>query len=161
MKVKCAVLCAVVLSLTVLSCAVPESRTEPLSEADVAALQSATEAYRDAEAVNDWEAVTMLYTDDAIRLLPKGPTVRGRAAILEEFKSRPSRIVEYDQRLEEAQGTGDIAFVRGVFTYVAEVRGDTLRGSGKYLAVYRRQTGGSWLIDRDIFNYDKPDTAAT
>lgn len=111
---------------------------------------------REAEAVNDWAAVTMLYTERAIRMLPKGPTIHGREAILQEFESRPSRMIEYDQGIEEIEGLDDLALVRGVFSYVVEVKGDTLRGSGKYLAVYQRQADGGWLIDKDIFNFDEP-----
>jgi ketosteroid isomerase-like protein len=149
-------LCALVLWLAPLACETSDSAVHPLSEADVAALQLATEEYRDAEAINDWGAVTMLYSESAIRMLPKGPTIQGRKAILEEFQSRPSRIIEYDQHVEEAVGFGDLAFVRGVFSYQADVEGDLLSGTGKYIAVYRRQPDGEWLIDRDIFNFDEP-----
>jgi ketosteroid isomerase-like protein len=153
-------LCVAFISLTLVSCADPEAGGPQLSDPDVAALRAATEVYRSAEVANDWEAVAMLYTNDAIRLLPKGPTVVGREAILDEFRSRPGRMIEYQQSMNETRGIGGMAFARGVFTYVVEVAGDTLRGSGKYLAIYQRQSDGTWLIDRDIFNYDTPVTAS-
>jgi len=139
-------------------CDRPGSSIHALSDADIAALEVATAKYRDAEAMNDWETVTTLYTENAIRMLPKGPTIQGREAILAEFKSRPSYILEYDQRMIEAAGLEGIAFVRGVFSYVVDAKGKTLVGSGKYIAIYREQMDGSWLIDRDIFNYDEPDS---
>ena len=149
-------LCLLVLCVAPLGCEVPESAVRPLPEADVAALQLATEKYRDAEAANDWQAVTMLYSEDAIRMLPKGPTIRGREAILQEFESRQSYMMAYDQRMEEAVGSGNLAFVRGVFSYEVDVAGDVLAGTGKYIAIYRRHVDGEWLIDRDIFNFDSP-----
>jgi len=149
-------LCVVVLCLAPLACETPESAVCALTEADVAALRVATERYRDAEAVNDWRAVTMLYTDDAIRMLPKGPTIQGREAILQEFESRPYKITEYDQRMQEVDGFADLAFVRGVFSYAVDIDGEISKGTGKYIAIYRRQSDGSWLIDRDRFNLDKP-----
>jgi len=105
--------------------------------------------------------VTMLYSESAIRMLPKGPTIHGREAILQEFESRPSYVLEYDQRMDEAVGYGDLAFVRGVFSYVVNVDVDTLRGSGKYIAIYRRQSDGAWLIHRDIFNFDEASSSQT
>jgi ketosteroid isomerase-like protein len=154
-------LCVVMLCLAPLACETRESVIRPLTETDVAALQVATEQYRDAEAVNDWRAVTMLYTDDAIRMLPRGPTIQGREAILQEFESRPYAVVEYDQRMEEVDGFGDLAFVRGVFSYVVDIDGELSSGTGKYIAIYRRQSDGSWLIDRDIFNLDRPASRRT
>ena len=148
--------CVVVLCLVPLACDKPDPAVHPLTEADVAALQVATEQYRDAEAINDWRAVSMLYTDDAIRMLPKGPTIQGRDAILQEFESRPYTITEYDQRMQEVDGFGDLAFVRGVFSYAVDANDEISSGTGKYIAIYRRQLDGSWLIDRDIFNLDKP-----
>jgi ketosteroid isomerase-like protein len=148
--------CVIVLGSAPLACDKPDPAVHPLTEADVGALREATEHYRDAEAVNDWRAVTMLYTDDAIRMLPKGPTIQGREAILQEFESRRHTIKEYDQRMQEVDGFGDLAFVRGVFSYAVDADGEISRGTGKYIAIYRRQLDGSWLIDRDIFNLDKP-----
>ena len=149
-------LCLLLFCLAPLGCEAPEPAVRPLPETDVAALQLATERYRDAEAANDWEAVTMLYSEDAIRMLPRGPTIQGREAILQEFESRQSYVRDYDQHMEEAVGSGDFAFVRGVFSYEVDVAGDVLTGTGKYIAIYRRQADGTWLIDRDIFNFDTP-----
>ena len=133
-----------------------ESRTtnNSFTDDDIKALQIATEKYRDAEVVNDWETVTKLYTDSAIRMLPKGPTIQGREEILREFEARPSKILEYDQRIIEVEGIRDIAFLRGVFSYTVDTNGKTSSGTGKYIAIYRKQKEGEWLIDRDIFNFD-------
>ena len=147
------------LCLAPLTCGTRESSVGELSEDDVAALRAATQEYRDAEAANDWEAVTLLYSENAIRMLPKGPTIQGREAILREFESRPSYMLDYDQRMDEAVGSGNLAFVTGVFSYVVDVKGDTLTGSGKYIAIYRKQSDGAWLIDRDIFNFDAPSSS--
>ena len=154
MKSKSILLLAALTIVLVSAC--QESRTPKNSfkEDNIKALRIVTQQYRDAEAVNDWETITKLYTDNAIRMLPKGPTIQGRKEILKEFKARPSKILEYDQRIMEVDGNGDIAFVRGVFSYAVDTNGKISNGTGKYIAIYRRQREGQWLIDRDIFNFD-------
>ena len=147
-------LTSLMIVLLISACQKSGPKTSSLTKGDIKALQIATEQYRDAEAVNDWEAVTKLYTDNAIRMLPKGPTIQGHAEILKEFKNRPSKIIEYDQRIMEVEGIGDIAFVRGVFSYTVDTNGKTSSGTGKYIAIYRRQKEDQWLISRDIFNFD-------
>jgi len=138
------------------ACRKAETGRRPLTENDITALRVATRQYRDAEAATDWAAVTVLYTEDAIRMLPNRPTIQGRHAILQEFQARPYTVVEYDQRIEEVDGYGGFAVVRGVFSYAVDTDGRVSDGTGKYIAVYRRQTDGNWLIDRDIFNLDEP-----
>ncbi|UCD76286.1 MAG: nuclear transport factor 2 family protein [Phycisphaerales bacterium] len=140
--------------LLLMGCQQSGPAVRPLLESDIAAIRNATEQYRVAESVNDWQAVTMLYTENAIRMLPEGPTIQGREAILKEFDARPYSVTQYDQQIEEAEGFGDLAVVRGVFSYAVDRDGEILRGTGKYIAVYRRQLDGTWLIDRDIFNLD-------
>jgi ketosteroid isomerase-like protein len=148
------VLTSLLIVLLISACQKSESTINSLTEDDIKTLEIATKQYRDAEAINDWETVTKLYTDNAIRMLPKGPTIQGRNQILKEFRARPSKIIEYDQKIAEVEGIGDFAFVRGVFSYTADTDGKISSGTGKYIAIYRRQKEGQWLIDRDIFNFD-------
>lgn len=155
MKIKWVLLIAILLPVVALaSCQKSKDLNNTYTKDDLLAIELATKQYRDAEAVNDWETVTMLYTEDAIRMLPKGPTIQGRDEILNEFESRPSIITEYDQQIVEVEGFGDVAIVRGVFSYTAEANDKSFSGTGKYIAIYKRQKGGGWLISRDIFNFD-------
>jgi len=148
-------LAVLVFSFMWVACQPTESVPRSLSEDDIATLQRATEQYRDAELVNDWAAVTMLYTENAIRMLPDMPAIQGRDAILQEFEARPYSVAEYDQRIEETDGLTDLAFVRGVFSFTVDFEGELSSGTGKYISIYRHQPDGTWLIDRDIWNLDK------
>jgi ketosteroid isomerase-like protein len=135
-------------------CQTSKTTLQTLSDSDITVIKEATEMYRDAEFANDWSTVTQLYTQNAIRMIPSCPTIRGRDAILEEFQARPYRITEYDQRVEEIEGYGDLAVVRGIFSWTIDRNGEFLSGTGKYIAIYRKQEDGSWLISHDIFNQD-------
>jgi uncharacterized protein (TIGR02246 family) len=147
-------LTSLLIVLLISACQESGTTNNSFTKDDIKAIRIATEQYRDAEAVNDWETITNLYTDNAIRMLPKGPTIHGREEILKEFKARPSKIIEYDQKIIEVDGIGNIAFVSGIFSYTADTNGKISSGTGKYIAIYRRQEDGQWLIDRDIFNFD-------
>jgi ketosteroid isomerase-like protein len=142
------------IALINVACQLTDTALLQLSDNDITAIKAATREYRDAELANEWATVTQLYTENAVRLIPDIQTIRGRDAILQEFLARPYIITEYDQQIEEIEGYNDLAVVRGVFSWAIERNGEFFKGTGKYIAIYRKQTDGSWLIDKDIFNQD-------
>ncbi|MEJ2105143.1 MAG: nuclear transport factor 2 family protein [Ignavibacteriaceae bacterium] len=129
-------LSSLLIVLWISACKESGNKNNSLTDADLKALRIATKQYRDAEAGNDWETITKLYTDNAIRMLPKGSTIQGHEEILKEFKARPSKITEYDQKIIEVDGIGDIAFIRGIFSYTVDTYGKISGGTGKYIAIY-------------------------
>ncbi len=75
-------------------------------------------------------------------------------AFLEEVK-----FLQFEISTQEVQLDGpDLAFARGVYTWVAEPRqgGDPFSFDGKYLTIFQRQPDGSWKIYRDVFDSNLP-----
>jgi ketosteroid isomerase-like protein len=100
-----------------------------LTEHDLAAIRAAIE--RDAAAVRraDWDALTRMFTADAIRFPPHQPPIRGRA--------------------DEIVGGDGLAFVRG--TYTMTIGGPMpVADRGNYMGLMRKQPDGSWLWTTDM-----------
>ena len=65
-------------------------------------------------------------------------------------------VTEFEVTTQEVQSFDDLGYARGTY-YVAlemEEGADPVRLDGKFLTVFQRQPDGTWLIYRDIFNFD-------
>lgn len=140
------------ISLFSFACAPPPAS---LSEADVAAIRAAGDEFEKAGSNNDWAAVAALYTEDAVLMPPNAPSVSGRASIQEVFGQFPT-LTSMELTIDDIQGAGDVAVVRGSYSLAMDIEGQMVEDSGKYLEVRRKQADGSWPIIIDTWNSDIP-----
>lgn len=142
------------LALTLFAC---QPAAAPLSDAEVAAVRAASDAWEENARASDWDAVTALYTEDATLMPPNTESVQGRAAIQAFWEAFPPAS-ELELTSEEVDGRGDLAFERGSYSLTLMIEGmsEPVPDSGKYIVILRRQADGSWLIAADIFNSDLP-----
>lgn len=134
-----------------------EVGVKALSDEDVAAIKASTEAYMQAARSEDSAARAALYTEDAVLMPPNQPMVQGRAAIQEWSEALPTEM-EFNLTVEEIDGRGDLAFVRGTYSLAVVPEGapEPIKDTGKFIEIRRKQEDGSWLIAVDIFNSDLP-----
>jgi ketosteroid isomerase-like protein len=126
----------------------------------VNAIRAADTALSKAVADKDLEGIMLWYAEDAVLLPTAEPIVIGRSAIREEWQHILS-IPDFQNtssltRIDVSSG-GDMAYSMG--TYSATMRGEDgnpVTEPGKWLAVWRRQAGGSWRIVADTYNTDIP-----
>ena len=119
-----------------------------LTEDDLAAIRAAIE--KDAAAVRraDWDAITHMFTADAIRFPPHQPPGRGRAAMRAWLETFPP-LDEFAITADEIVGSDGFAFVRG--TYTMTIGGPTpVADRGNYMGLMRKQPDGSWLWTTDM-----------
>jgi ketosteroid isomerase-like protein len=119
-----------------------------LTEHDLAAIRLAIE--NDAAAVRraDWDAITHMFTADAIRFPPHQPPIRGRAAMRAWLETFPP-LEEFAITADEIVGGDGLAFVRG--TYAMTIGGPTpVADRGNYMGLMRKQPDGSWLWTTDM-----------
>ena len=145
--------------LAMLGCAALACQPAPatLSPADIAAIHAAGPRFsQDALAHRD-SANAAEYAENAVFMPPNLPVVEGRAAIRAWFKAFPP-LSAFSLTSADVGGLGDIAYDRGTYALTIAAAGKTpaVSDHGKYLAVWRRQTGGSWLMVADMFNSDVP-----
>jgi len=90
-------------------------------------------------------------------VMPPGhPTVRGRDAIQKWIAGFP-RATRFDNEIEQIDGRGDLAYVRGRYSMTLQPQGapTPVEDAGKYVEIRKRQPDGSWPVANDIFNSDK------
>ena len=107
-------------------------------------------AYYDGDA----GVISSMYTEDAELLVPEAPIIRGRDAINEVWKlivGSGGNTIRVE--IGEVIKNGDWAYEVGGFK--ASTPDGTLLNSGKYVVIWK-QSSGTWMIHRDIFNWDIP-----
>ena len=147
------------LALVAVSCCLLTTACQPdvgsLSDEDIAAIRSTAAAYHEAAGAKDWDAVVTYYMTDAVIMPPNQPAVQGRAGIREWYADFPT-VTEVELPIVEIDGRGDLAYARGTYTLTMVIEGvpEPVTDTGKNLAIWRRQSDGSWLIAIDTFNSD-------
>ncbi len=139
-----------------MDCWEPAARTAELSQEDRAAIAANGDVWLKAVRAADWAAAAATYTTDAMLLPPNEPAVTGRETIRKWFTAFPP-IVSMDVEGVEVEGCCDVAYVRGTYRLaIAPPGAGTIRETGKYLEIHRKQADGSWLKSRDMFSSDAP-----
>lgn len=129
---------------------------QPITQADRDAINANSDAFKAAFLAGDEEKLGPLYTEDAVLYGPDEPAVTGREAIVASFAAFPP-MKDGDLEIVEIEGYGDMAYVRGTawFTMTGP-DGKDAKLTGKYIEIHRKQADGTWLMSRDIFNFDAP-----
>jgi ketosteroid isomerase-like protein len=142
------------LALTVTAC---QGGPAMLSDADAAAIRAGSDTFAENVVSGNRAAVAALYTEDATLMPPNEAAIQGRANIQAWMEAFPP-VTQMDLTIEEMEGRGDMAFVRGTFTMTLAPEGvpEPIQERGKYLEIRKKQADGSWLMTADIFNSDLP-----
>ena len=125
-----------------------------LTEHDLAAIRAAI--VKDEAAVRraDWDAITHMFTEDAIRFPPNQQPIRGRVAMRAWLETFPP-FEEFAITADEIVGGDGLAFVRG--TYAMTIAGPTpVTDRGNYMGLMRRQADGSWLWATEMAVSERP-----
>ena len=142
---------ALILAVSLGAC---QTSSDGLSEADITAIQAASDKWVATYNANDWEALGQLFAEDASMMPPNSPAVVGRDAIAAwEAEYEAGFQIAFD--VQEIEGEGDIAYVRGrSCVFIPLETGGYGIDVGKYLEIRKRDETGKWLIVSDVFNSD-------
>lgn len=123
-----------------------------------AAILEVGRSFASAANAKDTAKLAALYVEDAILMPPNQELVRGRAAIQAFWQG----ILDSGARDVSLSSTGlfesgSIAYETGTYQFtIAPAQGPAVTDRGKYLVGLRRDAGGKWRMQYDIFNSDLP-----
>ena len=152
------VLAAIVPAFPIAACSRAETRPAPLSDRDRAAIRANDSAYVGAWIRDDTTGVLATLTTDPI-LIPGGfEPLRGLSAVKGFWwpsDGSHTKVTAFARTVEEIDGAGDVAFVRGAdslrFTYTKGTNAQSSATRSVTLAVVRRQADGTWKIARMLW----------
>jgi uncharacterized protein (TIGR02246 family) len=133
----------------------PRNAAAQLSDDDKKGIQSVTDRWLAAMRTGDTTGVAATYTEDAMLFPPNAPAVQGRAAIA-HFLGQFPKITAFDISLKEVEGHGNLAYTRGTYEVKLIPPGakSPIKDTGKFMEIRRKESDGSWLVLRDIWNSD-------
>ena len=129
----------------------------PLSDQDVAAINQLIEESIAAVLAGDWDKWLEMFDDDIVLMPPGAPTVSGKAdgkVFADEFPNITAMTIKVD----ETEGRGDFAVVRGRFAWTLETEDGPQSDTGTYCCTCRHGEDGTWRMVWDIWNSDLAST---
>jgi len=126
-------------------------------EADVKALKEENRKYDEALSSGNLDDFVELFTADAVQMPNNEPIVVGKDAIRSQAKENfANNTFKLTGIVEDTKVSGDWAFVRGNSTIVITPKdgGADVTEVGKWIAVYQRQSDGSWKLYSEIWNHN-------
>ncbi len=161
MKIKLVkILVWILLSLLTVAAQSPEK--ELVLETGVAPHTKVDDVYRrfsQAYKKLDAEAVTNLYTDNALYLAPDSDVIRGREKILANFSGFFNSVktnggsLTISFRILDRSISNDLAYDVGIYTLTEKsAKGEPRTGRGKFVVVARKIKNGDWRFHIDSYS---------
>lgn len=137
----------------------PPPSPQDTRAAEESAIRAASAEWAKAAAAKDLEKTLSYYADDASMFPPSMPVVTGPDARRKTWTEllAPAELVFSNAATKvEAARSGDLAYETGTFEEsFKDATGNPVRVAGKYVVVWKKQTGGQWKAVVDIFNTDQ------
>jgi uncharacterized protein (TIGR02246 family) len=152
-------LCAVTaIALSAIAC----NQTPPdTRDADAAAIKANEAQWNQDWAAKDADKMAAHYADDAVLMVPGGPSTTGKDAILTSLKqmvSDPAISLTFAASKVEVAKSGDVGWTQGSYqlTLTDPMSKQVIHDHGSYVTTYRKQADGSWKAVADIATSEVP-----
>ena len=123
------------------------------------AVRNADVKWSKAAAAHDMNGVFAYYTDDAVVLPANGEMLTNKSGVQKAWMEMliPGVDVSWTSMWVEASKSGEMVYDVGSYTMTTKIaKGKTVNDRGKYLAVWKKQTDGSWKAVANTWNSDLP-----
>jgi ketosteroid isomerase-like protein len=117
-------------------------------EAEVEAVREANTAWQKASEAQDMDAVMSFFADDFVRLRGGTNSIQNKAEEREGWSKwyADGWKSTWEPTKVEVAGSGDLAYVYGVYHNERVVDGEIQKSQGGFLNVWKRQADGSWKL---------------
>lgn len=118
---------------------------------DEQAIRDLTATWEKATAVDDYDTVARLMSEDATFLTAGNPPMRGREAFMAAARSLKGKVrIEASGTFEEIQILGDWAYAWRTMrvTVTPSGGGAPMRRAGNTLSIFHREPDGRWVLTR-------------
>ena len=154
---------ALILALSVCFCSSCQRESVDTRAQDERAIRQADAATLKAAQAKDVDGAVANYAEDGSWLPPNAPMVNGKAAIRAgwlKLIGSPGFNIDWQIDKLEVGRAGDIAYT--IYTYQLALEGPNgkpITDHGKDMAIWKKQSDGSWKMIADTFNSDFPSVA--
>jgi len=149
-----------ILTISVCCCSGCQKEAIDTRTQDERAIRAADAATLRAAQAKDVDGAVANYTDDASWLPPNAPMVNGKAAIRDGWArliGSPGFNIDWQINKFEIARAGDLAYTIYVYQLALEsANGKPITDHGKDMAVWKKQSDGTWKMVADTFNSDLP-----
>ncbi len=127
------------------------------------------EIYVERALAGDWDAVSQLYHEEAIQVLPDSLPVEGRQAIRDALaqlfgSDGGLQLTDFSVDILEAETLGETVYVKATYDFEVELLGGTgesVQQHGSYVNILRQDAQDTWLIWRQFVNRSHPAVGPT
>lgn len=127
-------------------------QSPPLSDQDRSALQKFADEDCRIVMSADWDALAGEYAENAVRMPPNAPPIRGRTSIRNSLNQVPP-ITKCEFQSEQLDGNANLAFMRASYDMtISPPNAAPIRDAGKILIVFRKRADGTWVRVVDAWN---------
>ena len=135
------------------------ARSQAASTRDEETIRDLDKAWSQAAESKDAAKCASYYSDTASAMPFNGPIATGRVKIQElwtELMAKPGFSLHFAPTKIEVAKAKDIAYDAGTFELkLNDAQGAPTTIPGKYVVVWKKQKGGNWKAEYNIFNTDK------
>ena len=107
----------------------------------------------------DAERFASFYSEMGSVMPFNAPIATGRAKVQEvwaQLMAKPGFFLSFAPTRVEVAGSKDVAYDIGTFELkLNDAQGSPMTIPGKYVVIWKKQKGGNWKAEADIFNTDK------
>jgi uncharacterized protein (TIGR02246 family) len=133
-------------------------------DADVKAIQDNETQWNADWASKDAAKIASHYADDAVLMVPGGPSTSGKDAIqksLTGMVADPALALKFQAAKVDTAASGDMGYTQGTYTLTLTdpMSKKVVNDHGSYVTTYRKQADGSWKAVADIATSEVPPAA--